>query len=339
MSNMSNMSNISNISNINNISNIENNNAVKEIGVKELTIGAISGVPNVDHSDVTKALKIEFTELPPNVSISTMTVTCKLGVNIYLENFANLVELKDREIMSLKYGNKAEYVKSINLAKKSKKTKAKTKKNFYNQITMEVISGYSEKSINVKLFKNGAVQMTGCKSINDMFSVVELLIVKLKEEKAILVNGEIIEKNFVDDVNKMHISNINIAMINSNFRVDYSINREILYNILSENGVTCSYEPCTHACVNIKYRCPIDDKVISIFVFQSGSIIITGANHVNHIVSAHDYIIDVLNKNHEQVVKKKIETILKMDKDIADIIKSVCLKFKQKDALIEGNSL
>ena len=71
-----------------------------------------------------------------------------------------------------------------------------------------------------------------------------------------------IEKPFIEDIDngnseEVKVYGFKIDMINSNFSVNYLINREILYNILLNNKVNCRYEPCIHACVNIKYSIEI----------------------------------------------------------------------------------
>ena len=62
------------------------------------------------------------------------------------------------------------------------------------------------------------------------------------------------------------------------------MNRNNLFNILIEKKIPRRYEPGIHECVNIKYNIKNgkengDDHLVSIFVFQSGNIIITGAKN------------------------------------------------------------
>ena len=112
-----------------------------------------------------------------------------------------------------------------------------------------------------------------------------------------------------DNVNTNQICDFNIRMINSNFYSGVLVDRSNLCNLLREIGVKCIYEPCTHACVNIKYECKND--VISIFVFESGSIIITGAKKVEDIDKSFQFIIDLLYTNFYKIVKFDMERYLK----------------------------
>jgi TATA-box binding protein (TBP) (component of TFIID and TFIIIB) len=262
---------------------------------------------------------IDFNNLPKEVSISTMTITCKLGTTINLENVSKYIELNLNGIRSIVYGDNIRRL----IENKKKKKKDKKKNSFFNQATIE-IKPEDNKAINIKLFKNGSVQMTGCKNIENVYYVLDVLLNELKIEKAVIVNGEIIDKTYVDEVDKLKISNLKIVMINSNFSVNYEINREILYKILLKKNIQCVFEPCIHACVNIKYKYD-ENKIISIFVFQSGSIIITGANKIDHIACAYKYINKILKENLSEIKKN----ISKNQKSITDYLKQHSLKFKK----------
>lgn len=270
-------------------------------------------------------LHMDFETLPENILISTMTITCKLNTLINLENFSKCVDLNPDEIKSIRFGDKRQCSKPDNEGKQTERVKG----SFFNQATLE-IKPSTNKPINLKLFKNGAVQMTGCKNINNAYEVLDILIKQLKIEKAVMVGNEIIEKKLIEDINKLKITDLKVVMINSNFSVDYLINQEALYKLLISKGVLCTYEPCLHACVNIKFLCDNDEKIISIFVFQSGAIIITGANNTYHIKSAYKFINDFLEKHHNQIEKKKIETLLKNNKILNNLLKSSQFKFKSQ---------
>ena len=75
--------------------------------------------------------------------------------------------------------------------------------------------------------------------------------------------------------------------------IGFLINRENLFDLLTKANIRCTYEPCIHACVNIKYNYK-NKETISIFVFESGSIIITGAKTKNHIIEAYKFITKIL---------------------------------------------
>ena len=86
----------------------------------------------------------------------------------------------------------------------------KENQKFYNQITVviRIDNGSCEdinkvKSINVKLFKNGSIQMSGCKRIEEVNTVINKLIYRLKEIKGRRVDDKIEQIKFVEDAQKL----------------------------------------------------------------------------------------------------------------------------------------
>jgi hypothetical protein len=65
-----------------------------------------------------------------DLKISTMTITCQLDTDIYIENIGKYIELSHTGINTVGIGNNA--VRSILPIKKRTK-RAKNKKSFYNQ--------------------------------------------------------------------------------------------------------------------------------------------------------------------------------------------------------------
>jgi hypothetical protein len=132
---------------------------------------------------------------------------------------------------------------------------------FYNQITVivrinsntSIIEWDKEPKINLKLFKNGSVQMSGCKSIYGINTVLNKLLVKLREVVAKFENGKLVEKPFIVDSDKLSVSKFKIDMINSNYKVKMQIDRAKLFNLLMKKKIKSSFEPCIRACVIIKY--------------------------------------------------------------------------------------
>lgn len=249
-----------------------------------------------------QASNITLDGLPQNVTISTMSATCKLGTCVNLSIIHKYITLSEDDIISMKY--KDSYQSLVVSEKKSKSKKNKKLKSFFNQITMEVRTTGGRK-VNVKLFCNGSVQMTGCKKVEDCHLAIEKLITRLKGIKAEEDEAP------VEDMSKLGMDMFKIDMINSNFRVDYMINRRELHNIISEiDNVYSRFDPNNHAGLIIKYYGDSDNKKgISVFVFESGNIIITGAKNKNHIMVAYDFITDVLKKH--DVKKVDIESLVR----------------------------
>ena len=304
---------------------------------------------NLSTSNFSKKLNAEFNlnNLPDDLRISTMTITCNLNTLISIENIGKYINLCSGNIVCIKYGNNK--VRTLIKLKKTNKKSKRKQKNFYNQATI-IIDVKNKRRVNVKVFKNGAIQMTGCKSIDNFVDAMSTLCNELIKKKAIFDKTEkkIIKKEFVtkpENVNISDIYNFQIRMINSNFHIGFSVNRENLYKLITKAGIRCSFEPCIHACVNIKYNYKNKDT-ISIFVFESGSIIITGAKTKSHIIDSYKFITKILYENYDSIVKNDIDKFLERP-EIKELIKQTsndenqCVKiekainheFKFKDIL------
>ena len=276
---------------------------------------------NYEYIDFLGVDKNEIKNLPNGISISTMCSSCKFDTKLNITNIENYLALNNDDILTVKRNK--ESMRSLIIIKnkpkrmkKSDKTPKKdtSKNSFYNQITVVVrvdegpIDDLNNAPrINLKLFKNGSVQMSGCKSIKNINIALNKLIVRLKEVKAKFEDGKIIEKTFIEEPENITVRDFKIDMINSNYMVSMQVDRDKLYNLLQKKKIKSSYEPCIRACVIIKY-CPEKDnkemKEISIFVFQKGNIIITGARSRSHIISSYNYMNDILLTHKEDIIKK-----------------------------------
>lgn len=267
-------------------------------------------------------------KLPRGLKISTMTITGKFKTDFNIANIGRYMDLNYYRIRSKKYNNITYMIDKQGIITKhmtKSKKKDKPNKNFYNQTTIEIISPIKEGKTKVKLFKNGSIQMTGCKGYEHFVDLMQILVTELHKKKAVLdKSGKIKAKYFMNKRENVSIDkfyDFNVNLINSNFDIGYKVNREELYQMFLKQKVECRYEPILHACVNIKYYYKgkkgkkDSNKKISIFVFESGSVIITGACHQDHIKEAHEYICRILYDNYNKLVLisfDKLEKILKL---------------------------
>ena len=107
-----------------------------------------------------------------------MTATCKINSNINLEEAAKMfIEIiKDRkDIKYIEHGKTTAGVSNKNISEK----KAAKKKVFYNQMTV-LVNLREGMSNNIKLFNNGAISMTGLKSVEDGKKAVEIVLNYMK---------------------------------------------------------------------------------------------------------------------------------------------------------------
>jgi len=264
----------------------------------------------------------EIKGLPKGVSISTMCAKCKLGTKLNLTEIYTHLKLNEDDILTVKVNQ--EKLRTILPIKEKKRRVSKRKKTskanpFYNQITivMRIYEGnkgvvYKEekdgtqtrsldkiKKINLKLFKNGSVQMSGVKNYKYTNRALNKLVYRLSET----IDGV----NFVEDKNILKVSDFNIYMINSNYQINIHVNRKKLFDILTKKKIKSSYEKCIRACVIVKYTPSIkneEEKEVSLFIFEKGNIIITGARNLEHIIESYNYINNIIFEHVDEITKK-----------------------------------
>lgn len=299
--------------------------------------------------------------------ISTMVVTAHIGTTI---NLLKLLELFHEKAIPLTWPAegflKVEY-KPILLAKpnatpqeeqKAKQkakaqekivigtcsrdelTKRKKSKNiFFNQSTLVVRRQFATnpngepmyKEVNIKLFKNGGIQMTGIPS--DTFAQ-ETLAWLAKELSSF-------SEPVLEGAAKPH--RYSIQLINSDYQINGNINREKLHEVLiNEYNLFSSFESTIYQGCDTKYFyneaapkdavegiCPCGTnlcagngdgtaigqcKEITISPFHTGSVIITGARKFEQIEKAYVFINKILTKHCSEVIKPFPPAVKKVEK-------------------------
>tara|TARA_Y100000389_G_scaffold163431_1_gene166690 strand:+ start:1446 stop:2285 length:840 start_codon:yes stop_codon:yes gene_type:complete len=207
-----------------------------------------------------------------------------------------------------------------NTKKNTYKKKEKTSKRFDNQLTI-VLNIYNN-NINMKIFKNGRIQMTGLKDINNGPIAIDYIIDVLKN-----INNDIIDI----EKNKLEYSNYKICLINSDFRFTSKLRRNKLFEFINNNTeLVCSYEPCIYPGVKIQFfynksmdgicrcengYCSNKNKnsqcvKITVAIFESGCTIITGAKSLDQINITYKYIKDLLVNNIQHFKKIDLDQLL-----------------------------
>lgn len=274
----------------------------------------------------------EIKDLPDGVSISTMCGNCKLGEALNLSNIIKFLPLNTNDILTVKV-NKDKMRSLIPIKEKKRRTTKNTVKKaspFYNQVTV-VVRIYEgefedlneEKKINLKVFKNGSIQISGLKKLEYTNRALNKLIHSLSQLKGRIIDDKIEVVKFIDSESKLTITDFRIYMINSNYKVNMKIDRSKLFTLLLKKKIKASYEKCIRACVIVKFipeKSNDEEKEVSVFIFEKGNIIITGARNIIHIIESYNYINNILLTHTDEIIKKDDEVegelILKLYEDI-----------------------
>lgn len=202
--------------------------------------------------------------------------------------------------------------------------KPKEKKaSFFNQATIVIrreTAPLNWKEINIKIFRNGGVQMTGVRSVEMASDAVRWLVEHIRTTYTdVFSDTPVIQKE-------------ETQLINTDFSIGAKVRRDVLHKVLVETyGLNSSYESVIYQGVKTKYfynsQRPVDKpqgvcpcptlckgtgdgsaigkcKKITISPFQTGNGIITGARDMAQIYEAYEFMKGVFTRHAEQVLRK-----------------------------------
>lgn len=198
--------------------------------------------------------------------ISTMTVISRLDPCTF--NVKNIIERLEPEIdnvVMIVVGNghvrkHPEY---------TVKSTAKAFKNFQNSVTC-VVRVSAVKYLNVKVFSNGALQVTGCRSSHELQTAINNLVDRLKRSNTP-------ELNYITIGEAVSVET-KTATINIDFKFKFKIALRKLDELLKSQMIKSDYDQQRHQGVNIQYCATGNTKLASIIVFCSGSTKIAGSD-------------------------------------------------------------
>lgn len=261
-----------------------------------------------------------------DLRVSTITTTAQLGTKIQLDAlFAQIPILPywdlNNGVMKMEFKGtfKGTCFKDIMLKPKTSKT------SFFNQATIIIrreISPLNWKEINIKLFRNGGIQITGVRSIEMSKDAIRWLIGYIQST---CTNPTVFEST-------PSIQKEQIQLVNTDFSIGAKIRRDVLHKILTETyRLNSSYESAIYQGVKTKYFynaerpegsppgiCPCAKlckgtgdgtkigqcKKITISPFQTGQVIITGARTMEQINEGYAFIKEVFTTHADSILRK-----------------------------------
>jgi TATA-box binding protein (TBP) (component of TFIID and TFIIIB) len=260
------------------------------------------------------------------VRISTMVTTAHVGCMINLDKLWAQVlilpywDLNDG-ILEMDYQGTLKGTSWKRILQKEQKPK---KTFFFNQATLVIrreVAPMNWKEINIKLFRNGGVQMTGVRSEEMSWGALRWLTNHIQTQCP--------DPVFESEVN---LHKMQTQLVNTDFSIGAKIRRDVLYKILSDKyHLTVSYEPSIYQGVKTKYfynamrpatcppgLCPCEKlckgtgdgaslgncKKITISPFQTGQIIITGARTMEQINEAYNFMTALFTTHADDILRK-----------------------------------
>jgi TATA-box binding protein (TBP) (component of TFIID and TFIIIB) len=260
-----------------------------------------------------------------NLRISTMVITAHWGTQINLDILFNglrniIIPVWYPDIGILKFEHKNMV---LGASHKDIFTNRKiTSKSFFNQSTLVVRRKINEntdeegwKEVNVKLFANGGIQMTGVTSKEFAKDTINWLLDLIKT---------LPESPFAD---KASIDKLSVQLINTDYSLNKFINQDALHKLLiNEYNLFSMLEKTIYQGVNTKFFynsinpdsgiCQCEKfckgqgsgdgegecKRITMSIFRTGRIIITGAREIKQIECAYNFLNKVFDKHHKTIL-------------------------------------
>ena len=181
-----------------------------------------------------------------NISTITMSLqipNCKLN----LINIGKYLQIDDN-ILGIKYNYgkssilKGKYLTSIYNRSKAKNQNKVNKTLFYNQVSI-IVKLSLDKIINVKLFGNGSLHLTGIKHPSDGKAIINLIydkLLKLRNQFDVILLTKDINNVYLDNENNIYTTNSkNRSIIGFKYNDIYNINKKD-YTIDSNTGLFIS---------------------------------------------------------------------------------------------------
>ena len=232
---------------------------------------------------------------PSWISITTITMFAKQLIDpVSLKDFKEKIEDRTFDIPN---GPTWAY-------RPPRKAKNPNKKDFYNSVSI----GYRDITTkSMKIFPNGSMQLTGATDPKEGRSIFKQAVKVVKAAMGINDSDTDYDK-------------IRIAMINTNFCMGFTLDLDAVNVIFQDEGYQCSYTPDTYSAVTTRFY-PIEGrKRVTVNIFNSGSVIVTGAESLKEITAAYLSINRLLRDNYEEVynphckVNVKEKTPIKFNK-------------------------
>jgi TATA-box binding protein (TBP) (component of TFIID and TFIIIB) len=244
----------------------------------------------------------------------------------FIKYLGNNIDPNNLEDCLLMLSN-IEQLENNSLKKHGRQKKKKDNEHFYNSCSIIVKASLDIKCVNIKLFNNGKITLTGSKHEFDGYKSCVVLLEEMKKNKNIFLNIN------DQDIDNLKIINYKITMINSDFDTNFKIDLLKLLDILNNNekDLFTKFNPEKYRGLIIGFywntnkqeqdgRCLCKSKCngkgngtgdgqckkITISIFKSGSIIITGGRLVKQIDDAYKKINSILKEHYHSIIKLSI---------------------------------
>lgn len=159
-----------------------------------------------------------------DISVSTSVCVGKVDTNFELDTIYHYSKI-DSELRGIKYLSNT-------------KGNINNKNSFYNQLTVKVFVKKYNKEINIKIFSNGKIQITGIKNETQAKAAIQIFLDKIKNIKGVTTKEVIVQDNlYYDKKNYELYTKPSDIKYNVSINI-YGHNSQNVYKIIGERKKT-----------------------------------------------------------------------------------------------------
>lgn len=286
----------------------------------------------------------DLDKLPNGLNIFTLPITGSFQCKVDIENIYRYFPLTPGNIVTIKskFGFRT-------IQQDKKILTAEDDENFMNQLTL-IMSIKTDKTltkckyVNVKFFDNNSFQISGLKSVFQINYTINKLANLFRGKFVIYTypnkkkshfmweeSSRLVKKTIqFFDQDEIWVNEPTISVINVVFKYMSKINQTQFYYKMQELKLHCKvnddvvipFQPDITSPVTIwlPYKEDTRTVIITIYIFESGSITIMACRKLKHIVFAYEFIQKILLENNDYIVKKDLVSIIENDEDIRKYI-------------------
>lgn len=280
-------------------------------------------------------LQIKLTEMnkkkvtyknPTPIKISTITLTGKIGDYVMGKFLYDRLPINNdiiytecgKQYKGKKNKKKAKYSKKEQMEKLDKRKLGRGKP-LSNQISIGMKGSTEHKNpICLKIFKNGKIQLTGCKSIEEGYTLYRKLYKYIEVIPKEFTLGDAIYKiqpirNIIDPKDLK----LDTEMINSSYNLNFEVEQLKLNNLLKkkyQDEIFVTYDSCVSSPA---VRCYLMNMSVyderkkkkkqpSCFIYRSGSVNII-VWKIDMLEKAYNFLNKFIKENFKEIVNQEID--------------------------------
>lgn len=177
------------------------------------------------------------------------------------------------------------------------------RKAFSNSVILK-FKGYRG-GVAVKIFSNGSLHVTGPVSGDEIVHVLGLVC-------------QVLDVIYKQGATAFRVKNYYVQMINTNFTIGFTLDKEAVYTVLTREASDLTVTvPEKHPAIRVEvpvapreFESRIGGDIVTVMVFATGSVIITGLKKWEELSVAFERVIPVLDAHIDEVRLVENDTLL-----------------------------